>query len=98
MGDDYIELFPAFFDSFSSLRAILPSALENKNHAEVRRITHSLKSASNNVGAVRLAKIAQDMEQDAVEENLAQTQDRLPQLDAEAQKVKDRLNEIISAY
>ncbi|MBL3617389.1 MAG: response regulator [gamma proteobacterium endosymbiont of Lamellibrachia anaximandri] len=98
MGDDYIELFPAFFDSFSSLRAILPGALENNNHAEVRRITHSLKSASNNVGAVRLANIAQDMEQDAAEEKLTRTQDRLPQLDAEAQKVKDRLNEIISAY
>ncbi len=62
LGDDFESLIHAFLSSGTSIVASLPIAIENQDAIEVERLTHSLKSASANVGATALSNMANDAE------------------------------------
>lgn len=62
MGEDFAELVPAFKESGAQIFATLSDHAELTNLKTVERLFHSLKSASANVGAMRLAVMAQALE------------------------------------
>jgi len=65
MGEDFVELIPAYLSSVEEILEALPAAETVQNIKEMQRYSHSIKSASNNVGATTLAKLAAEMEFEA---------------------------------
>ena len=87
LDEDFCELIPAFEASMKSLIAALPQAVEERNTSEVRRLAHSIKSASANVGADRLSRLGQRLENQAEEECPTYPAEQLEAIAAEFAKV-----------
>ncbi len=69
MGDDFCELIPAYVSSMTEMLDALPLAWEQMDLGESARLAHSIKSASASVGAKRLSRQAEVLEQKAREKN-----------------------------
>ncbi len=65
MGEDFAELIPAFISSIESLFTELSTLGEDRDKKELMRLFDSIKSAANNVGAIRLSQIGSVLEQQA---------------------------------
>ena len=65
MGEDFVELIPAAIESVTTLLEAFPAAIETSNIKEIQRLAHSIKSASANVGAMRLSAMAEELEEQA---------------------------------
>ena len=65
MGEDFVELIPAYQESLESLFNELDQGVESGDMQVTQRVAHSIKSASLNVGAEALAKMALDLERQA---------------------------------
>jgi signal transduction histidine kinase/CheY-like chemotaxis protein/HPt (histidine-containing phosphotransfer) domain-containing protein len=89
MGEDFVELVPAFIESGKEIFATLSNtSLEINNAKTIERLTHSLKSASANVGAMRLAAMAQTLEQKIRQDGLSvDLEDQISMLHAEFLRV-----------
>lgn len=61
--EDYALLIPTFLRSAEELLSQLPHTAEQISRDELRRIVHSLKSSSTNIGARRLASLAAAVEE-----------------------------------
>jgi len=62
LGDDFESLIHAFLNSGTSIIESLPTAITEQDSTEAERLAHSLKSASANVGAVTLSRLANNAE------------------------------------
>ncbi len=66
MGEDFVELIPAYLESCTEIFAAIPKAISGDSAIEaaktVERLIHSLKSASANIGAMRLAEMSKILE------------------------------------
>ena len=65
MGEDFVELIPAAIESVTTLLEAFPAVIETSNIKEIQRLAHSIKSASANVGAMRLSAMAEKLEEQA---------------------------------
>ncbi len=70
MGDDIGLLFETFISDSEEKIVQLKSILENGNGDEIRRLAHSLKGSSKNIGAVNLAMRCENLEIDGREGNV----------------------------
>lgn len=71
MGEQiFAQLIPTFLNSVGNLLEELSLASDNSEHIEVRRLAHSIKSASANVGAMQLSELADSLENKAKEGDL----------------------------
>ena len=94
MGEDFSELIPAFITSIETLFNELDTNLSRNDKTELVRLFHSLKSAANNVGALRLAQIGGLLAQQA-DQLQDHELDALPRiLDREFLNIKQELNKI----
>jgi PAS domain S-box-containing protein len=66
MGEDFQELLTAFGLSVTELLSQWPGAMEKDDRKELTRISHSIKSAANNIGAARLGRVAAKLEAGAM--------------------------------
>jgi len=73
-------LLARYIDDSANLIQQLQVALEMDNQAEARRLAHSLKSTSANVGALPLSELAKDVEGLARDGDLKQIRSSLPEL------------------
>jgi len=62
LGEDFEELLAAFLASTEQALEQMAAADRSENHEELRRLAHSLKSASANVGARALSALARETE------------------------------------
>ncbi|MEN8167814.1 MAG: response regulator, partial [Pseudomonadota bacterium] len=63
LGEDFAELIPAFITSVEQMSEELSAALQSGDKQSLERLFHSIKSAANNVGAVRLSQLGSQLEQ-----------------------------------
>jgi PAS domain S-box-containing protein len=62
MGEDFAELVPAFLQDAEQLLEALPRANAGADAAQVRRLAHSLKSSSADIGAMQVSELAKGLE------------------------------------
>jgi HPt (histidine-containing phosphotransfer) domain-containing protein len=65
--DPVLELVEVFEDQTRQLVAALQSGQATGNHEAIRKAAHSLKGSSGNLGAVRLAELSRQLEQQAAD-------------------------------
>ena len=65
MEDEFAVLVHTYLDETERLLADLSSAASTSDHHRLQRAAHSLKSASNNIGAMALGEIARCVEEKA---------------------------------
>jgi len=88
LGDDFDQLIPAYLVNIEEMLAKLPSAYERKNLTEVERYAHSVKSASQNLGARHLAKMSEELEDQAHYNSFADVPQQVATMQKEFKKVQ----------
>ncbi len=91
MGEDFVELIPAYLGDASAILEKLPLALEGEDAKEVRRLAHSLKSTSANVGALALSEQAGELEAEAKDGDLSAAMRRIESLATLFERVREAL-------
>ncbi len=95
LGEEFVELIPAFNMSIEGLLQELQAALKKNDSEWLIRIFHSIKSAANNVGAIRLANLGSGLEKQARSADTANLKIQTPQLSVEFMKSKAELENIV---
>jgi PAS domain S-box-containing protein len=95
LGEDFAELIPAFITSVEQISEELSSALQIEDIQSLERLFHSIKSAANNVGAVRLSQLGAELEQQVYEVKTQQLRERLGDLHSEFETAKTELAKIV---
>lgn len=57
-----VDLLDTYLEESAGLIAMMQGAVQQRNLAEILRSTHNLKSSSASVGAMRLSRLAADLE------------------------------------
>jgi len=83
-GDEMLsELAPLFLNDTSSNLAALKDAIDKHDANFVKRVAHTLKGSSDNMGALRMAAICGELEDAGVSEDLATAPALIERLEAE---------------
>ena len=93
MGEDFDELIPAYLSSMEEILTSISAAERADNVQEMQRLSHSIKSASRNVGANLLADLAAQMELEAQEQRLTDVTAKIAHFNQEFTRVKQALTE-----
>ncbi len=93
MGEDFVELIPAYLGDVTAILDELPAAVEAGDAETVRRLAHSLKSTSANVGALQLSNQAKALEDQVKTGDLADADERIGELPAAFAAVRRKLAE-----
>jgi PAS domain S-box-containing protein len=88
LGDEFDDLKKTYIQSLDGLLAVFAEAWEKNDLAELRRLAHSIKSSSANVGADRLSELASAFEAGLTDNNLSQFDGVLEQFKDESAQVK----------
>ena len=96
MGSDYHSLIRIYLEDSPKLIQQLQSALHNNDSVALVGPSHTLKSSSANLGAVKLSKIAMAIEKSARAGDLELPARETQALVDKYEKVKDALNEMIA--
>jgi len=96
MGSDYHSLIRIYLEDSPKLIQQLQAALHNKDSVALVGPSHTLKSSSANLGAVKLSKIAMAIEKGARAGDLELPAQEAQALVDEYEKVKDALNGMIA--
>lgn len=88
MGDDFVELIPAFIESSDLIFQDLEKAFKNKDIEAFQRNSHSLKSSCANMGALNLSASAKKLEEQAKNGEIPETIAFLEALKIENERVK----------
>lgn len=88
------ELLGLFYDSLAPLKVKLVTAVEEKK-SNVKAIAHEIKGSAHNVGAVILAKFAEQLEHASVEQNWAEIENLTTQIQIELNRVAHFIEQYI---
>ncbi len=80
MGEDFDQLIPAVTESIDTLLKEFTAAIESSDRKGMQRLSHSIKSASANVGAQQLSAMATKFEFDAEQIDPADAREHLERL------------------
>jgi HPt (histidine-containing phosphotransfer) domain-containing protein len=72
MEDDFGVLLEAYIDDASQKIELLDGALEAHDAPAIRELSHSLKGASSNIGALPLSQLFETVEHLAKDENVSE--------------------------
>jgi HPt (histidine-containing phosphotransfer) domain-containing protein len=88
LADDFAQLIPAYLVSIGEMPDKLPGAGEQGDLTEVERYAHSIKSASQNLGAWPLAELGERLETQAREKRLEDVSRQAHAMQQEFEKVR----------
>lgn len=91
MGEDFVQLVPAFYESCEGIFDTLKSSISNKDFEVMQRQVHSLKSSSANMGAQQLSEMAKKLEMQC-KENTVIDEQQFSELHQEYTLVKQQLS------
>lgn len=94
LGDDFTLLIDAFFDDVDSIMVSFDQMLNEDGEADcesISRLAHSLKSVSQNVGAMTMSSMAAQLEQEARQMEVPRLNAKLREILAMYQSVKIKL-------
>ena len=92
---DVVDLLHTYITNTDEVFRCLVSAIEQNHKDDVKRIFHSLKSSSANLGANKMSEMASDYESQAFESNANMTNSYMFQLKKEFSQVKKIFKEYI---
>lgn len=95
MGDDINMLFEVFLDDTLASLEELALVIDSTNYDKVRRIAHSIKGSSKNVGADDLANICELLEQAARDECKDNWTELLTNIQESFNQTKNEINQNI---
>jgi len=91
MEDDFDELLPAFRQSSEEIINALKNAQPEQDHEQLRLHSHSLKSSSANIGAMRLSAMAKHVEEQSKEAREISAE-QIEAIESELHKVSQALD------
>jgi CheY-like chemotaxis protein/HPt (histidine-containing phosphotransfer) domain-containing protein len=97
LGDDYLLLIDAFFSDADSIIDAFNKMIEKgdmSDYTSVSQLSHSLKSISQNVGAMTLSSMAAQLELESRQDDVPKLQAKLGALIVMYQNVKNELQRI----
>ena len=92
--DLLLELIQIFLDDCAQKIGILKTAVEMKNFQQAREIAHSLKGASANISAKKVSAVFSTLEQMAKNNDLADADVLLAQLDSHLKELEVYFTEL----
>jgi two-component system sensor histidine kinase/response regulator len=99
LGDDYLLLVDAFFSDADSIIDAFNKMIEKgdmPDYTSVSQLSHSLKSISQNVGAMALSSMAAQLELESRQDDVPKLQAKLGALIVMYQNVKNELQRIVA--
>lgn len=94
LGSDFTLLIDAFFDDAKSIMASFDKMLSEESdidYVAVSRLAHSLKSVSQNVGAMTMSSMAAQLEQESRQGDVPDLKAKLQEILSMYQNVKNKL-------
>ena len=85
----YEQILEIFFTEAERQIAQLEEAVANGEHRTVMQIAHSIKGAASNIGALRIQKVAFELEKIGNENRMGEAVDVFTQLKDEFQQIKE---------
>ena len=98
LGSDFTLLIDAFFDDAKSIMASFDKMLSEESdidYVAVSRLAHSLKSVSQNVGAMTMSVMAAQLEQESRQGVVPELNTKLREILAMYQNVKTKLQDML---
>lgn len=96
MGNDFDHIIHSYIKHSTELISNIKQLINSGDLREVRRLVHSFKSSSKNVGAIELGNKAYDIEKKLANDNHLNLDDDIQQLIVNYDKVVKALEELIS--
>ena len=99
LGDDFVLLVEAFFADADSILASFDKILMEDDGVDcglISRLAHSLKSISQNVGAMTMSSMAAQLEREGREGDVPELHMKLREVLAMYREVKDKLQDMLS--
>lgn len=93
MGDDFDELIAIFISDGNTQIENLRLAISTSNSDDIRRIAHTLKGSSANLGINTLSESCRVLEHKAAEDSLEDAQELLEQIISNYEAAKEALEE-----
>ncbi len=91
MGDEFEGLIPVFIDNISQLLGSFCPAAEESRREEIRALARSIESASEDIGAMAMARMAQELEGMASEGTQSEIHGCIAALEAGFERVRKEL-------
>ncbi len=95
MGDDFSELVTIFISDGNTQLDNLDTAIASSNAEDTRRIAHTLKGSSANLGIDTLSQMCKELEVCAADNNLSCANDLFNTISNEYNEVKVQLEDLI---
>ncbi|PYF84644.1 PAS domain S-box-containing protein [Marinomonas alcarazii] len=99
LGDDFVLLVEAFYADADSILGSFEEILKQDGDIDcehISRLAHSLKSISQNVGAMTMSSMAAQLEKEGREGEIPELHTKLQELLAMYHEVKNKLQDILS--
>lgn len=80
LEDDFSEIIGIYVNSTSNIIKEMKQAFSAANHAEIKRLAHSLKSSSANVGAIKISSLAKELENQLMKNNVSKIDDKIDEI------------------
>lgn len=97
LEDEFLQLLTTYVNDLNIKVPLLLSAIEEQNADDVRKLSHSLKGASLNLGAARFSELCKAIEQFSREDNLQSCHERSQQISEESELLKQELAVYLTA-
>ncbi|MCG8426777.1 MAG: Hpt domain-containing protein [Chromatiales bacterium] len=94
MEEDFIGLIDSYLENTPTLLNGIEAGVANQNCSQVAVSSHSLKSSSANVGAMKLSELSKRLELAARADEFSQVQELAAEVVAQYQKVEQALKAI----
>lgn len=94
MGQDFLLLFTTYMSDSIDKITELKNAIHKEDIDQVRRVSHSLKGSSLNLGVIKVAELCNKIETGAAQGDKRYFIDLLHSIDAEFSNVSQAINEL----
>lgn len=98
LGEDFVLLIDAFYEDADSITNSFDEILNHEGEADygsIARLAHSLKSVSQNVGAMTMSSMAAQLEQEGRQSDVPELDVKLREILAMYQNVKNKLQAML---
>ncbi len=94
MGDEFSVLIDAYKEDTTEFLRILKDACEKNDHASLQVPSHSMKSSSANIGAMRLSALAKKLEEQVRSGTLENVAQQVSEIEKEFGRVVEELGSV----
>jgi PAS domain S-box-containing protein len=93
MGEGLAELIDAYLEDTAEFVRLMREACNSDDYAALQVPTHSMKSSSANIGAMRLSVLANQLEEQVRSDNLVDAEQQVLEIEEEFRRVSKQLSQ-----